>query len=71
MSQAKEMLLDFIHASSMALSSGRNMPSVAMLDRHSYNKICRAMEEKKARDNIRNLRNQKIGLFFQNQYYLL
>lgn len=60
MSETKEFFLDLLHMTGMALSSGRHMPSVAMLDRESYYKICAAYEKKKVWQMKKELEKQKL-----------
>jgi DNA-binding transcriptional regulator PaaX len=66
MSEIKEFFLDILHTTGMALSSGRHMPSVAMLDRESYHRICAAYEKNRIRRMIRDLERQKL-LTVQNK----
>lgn len=60
MSNTLEMLKDLLHMTGMAMSSGRHMPSVAMLDRESYERILDQRKRYESNRLIRRLKEQEL-----------
>lgn len=61
MSQTLELLKDLAHMTGMAMSSGRHMPSTAMLSRHSYNRIMEKRKRYESNRLVRELKRQKLA----------
>ncbi|MBU0531766.1 MAG: hypothetical protein ABIG32_00750 [Candidatus Uhrbacteria bacterium] len=60
MSRTKEVLLDLIHMSSMAMTSGRSMPSEFMLDRYSYERYIERNKQYRAKEAIKRMEEQNL-----------
>lgn len=60
MSETTEMLKDLVHLAGMAMSSGRNMPSEAMLDRYSYERLLEKRKRYKSNKLLKELKHQKL-----------
>jgi len=60
MSRSKEIFLDLVHMSSMAMSCGRTMPSELMLDRYSYERYLERKKQFQAKALVKRMEVQRL-----------